>query len=65
MPKVPKTRSLHIFAISPEKNGDEVDFLPEYKHESFLQTDSITMGVHSQACLKYPKQQVSNIFAIS
>ena len=33
--------------------------------ESFLQADSITLSVHSQACLKYPKQQVYNIFAIS
>ena len=47
------------------KEWDEVDFLPEYKHESFLQTGSITLGVHSQTCLKYPKQQVYNIFAIS
>ena len=45
--------------------GDEVDFLPEDKHESFLQADSLALGVHSQACLKYPKQQVYNIFAIS
>ena len=32
---------------------------------SFLQIDSITMGVFSQACPKYPKQQVYNIFEIS
>ena len=32
---------------------------------SFLQVDSITLGVFSQACPKYPKQQVYNIFAIS
>ena len=30
--------------------GDEVDFLLEDKHESFLQADSVTLGVHSQAC---------------
>ena len=41
--------------------GDEVDFLPANKHKSFLQVDSITLGVHSQACPKYPK----NKFAIS
>ena len=38
--------------------GDEVDFLPvdsESRHESFLQVDSITLGVHSHACPKYPK----------
>ena len=44
--------------------GDEVDFLPADKHKSFLQDDSITLGVHSQACSKYQKQQVYNIFAI-
>ena len=56
MPKVPKIRRLHIFAISPEKHGGEVDILPENKHESFLQVDSITLGFCSQACSKYPKQ---------
>ena len=45
--------------------GDEVDCLPAEKHESFLQEDSITFGGHCQACSKYPKQQVFNIFAIS
>ena len=44
---------------------DEVDFLPADKHKSFLQVDSITLGVCSQACPKYPKQQVYNIFSIS
>ena len=65
MSKVPKIRSLHIFAISPEKHGAEVDFLPANKNKSFLQVDGITLGVGSQACSKYPKQQVYNIFAIS
>ena len=45
--------------------GDEVDFLPADIHERFLQGDSITFSVHSQACPKYLKQQVYNIFAIS
>ena len=44
--------------------GDEVDFLPADKHKSFLQDDSVILGVHSQACPKYPKQLVYNIFAI-
>ena len=57
MPKVPKIRSLYIFAISPERLGDEVDFLLVDKRKSFLQVNSITLGVHSQACPKYPKQQ--------
>ena len=30
-----------------------------------MKVDSITLGVHSQACPKYPKQQVYNFFAIS
>ena len=42
----------------------EVDFLPGDKHES-LQFDSITLGLGSQACPKYPKRQVYNIFTIS
>ena len=45
--------------------GCETDFLPADKHKDFLQVDSITFGVHSQACTKHPKQQVYNIFAIS
>ena len=61
---VPKIRHLYILAISPEKDGDEVDFLPVDKHESVLQGDSITLGVRNHACPKYPKQQFYNIFAI-
>ena len=45
--------------------GDEVDSLPVDKHKSFLQVDSITWGVRSQAGPKHPKRQVYNIFAIS
>ena len=53
-------------AISPEKHGGEVYFLPADKHtKNFLQVDSITLGVYSKVCPKYPKQQVYNIFAIS
>ena len=44
--------------------GEEVDFLPADKHKGFLQDDSISLSVHSQACPKYPKQ-VCNTFAIS
>ena len=64
MHKAPKIKILHIFAISPKNMGDKVDFLPADKHKKFLQDDSITLGVHSQACPKYPKQQVCSIFAI-
>ena len=42
---------------------DRVDFLPADKHESFLKIDSITFGLHSRACPRYPKQ-LHNIFAI-
>ena len=66
MPKIPKVRSLHIFALSPEKLGGEVDFLPANEQKSFLQDGSITLGFCSyrQACPKYPKQ-VYNIFVVS
>ena len=65
MPKVSKIRSLYIFAISAEKHGVWSCFLSADKHKSFLQVDSITLIVGSQACPKYPKQQIYNIFAIS
>ena len=45
--------------------GDEVDFLPADKHKSFLQDDSINLGVRTQTCPKCRKQQVHSIFAIS
>ena len=61
MPKVPKIRSFHIFTISSEEHGDEVDFLLANKHKSFLQDVSITLGLQNQACSKHPKQQVCNI----
>ena len=44
MSKLPKI-SLHISAISPEKHEDKVDFLHAEKHETFLEDDSITLGV--------------------
>ena len=34
---------------------DEVDFLPADEHESFLQVDSVNLGVCSQACPTYIK----------
>ena len=34
--------------------GNEVDFLSADKHKSFLQVDSVALGVGSQACPKYP-----------
>ena len=35
--------------------GNEFGFLPADKHKRFLQPDSITLGVRSQAYPKYPK----------
>ena len=45
--------------------GVEVGFLPANKYQSFLQVDSITLGLCNQVCPKYPKQYVCNIFVIS
>ena len=45
--------------------GNTVAFLPTAKHESFLQIYSITLGMRSLPFPKYPKQKVSDIFAIS
>ena len=50
MPKVPKIWSLHIFAISPGKHGDEVALLPANKYESVLQFDSIILDMNNLAC---------------
>ena len=45
--------------------GDDIDFLPADKHKSFLQDNSITFDVRSQADPKYQKQSVYNKLAIS
>ena len=51
-----KVRSLRIFAISLEKRGGmNLVFLPADKYERFLQADTITLSVCSQAFPKYPK----------
>ena len=52
-PKWPQNKVILIF--------DEVGFL----HAVIIKADGLTLGVHSQACPKYPKQQIYNIFAIS
>ena len=44
--------------------GDEVNFLHADKHKNFLQVNSTTLGLPSQACPKYPKRQVCNILVI-
>ena len=43
----------------------ETNFLPANKHETFLQVDSSALDLLSQACPKYLKQSVDNIFVIS
>ena len=58
------TQSTQNFAYLSKSMEDEVHYSTADKHGSFLQVDSITLGVHSQAYTKYPKQ-VYNIFAIS
>ena len=45
--------------------GDEVEFLSADKYKSFLQDDSITLGVRSQTGRKYQMQLIYNIFATS
>ena len=56
MPKIPKIRSLHIFAVSSEKHGGWSWFsLPTNERKSFLHFDSITLGLCSQSCPNYPK----------
>ena len=55
MLKVPQISS-YICNISRKSKGDEVDVLPAGKHKSFLKVDSITLGMHSETCPKYPKQ---------
>ena len=57
------------FAVSlyyfKKKVRDKNDFLLRDKHQSFLQAGSIIFTGHSYVSPKYPKQQVSYIFAIS
>ena len=51
-------------AISPEKHGDEVDFLPADKHKSSPQTDT-DFDEDGQAFPNFPKYQVCSVFTIS
>ena len=55
MPKVPKVTSLQN--LGKKEIRDKFNFLHEDKHQSFLETDIIVFGGHSQTCPKYPKQQ--------
>ena len=64
MPKVIQNKFSYLHNSS-EKRGNKVVFLPTAKHKSFLQIDSITLGMRSLPFPRYPKQKVSDIFAIS
>ena len=56
MLKLPKTTS-YFFAISSKckKVSDEVELLHAYKHESFLQIDTLIFDDDGQAFPKFPK----------
>ena len=54
----------YLCKISRKALWVKLIFLPANKHKSFLWVDSITLGLCSQACPKYPKQ-VYSIFVIS
>ena len=41
-----------------KEGNDEVYFWHADKHQSFLQFDTVILGVLSQPCQKYPKQEV-------
>ena len=56
MSKVPQNKK---FSYLQKSTGDEemkLIFLAADKHESFLQDDSTTLGLLSQACRKYSTQ---------
>ena len=45
--------------------SDEVDLLHAYKHESFLEIDTMIFDGDGQAFPGFQKKQVSNVFTIS
>ena len=49
------TQNKLAYLCNISRNGGEIDFLPANKHESLLQVDSITLGLRSHTCSKYPK----------
>ena len=63
MPKVPKVTKLQN--LGKKEVRHKFNFLHEDKNQSFLEADIIVFGSHNQACRKYQKQRVCNIFAIS
>ena len=64
MPKLPKITNL-LLQYLKKKVSDEIDLLHTYKHESFLQIDTIIFDGDGQAFPKFVKQQVCNVFTIS
>ena len=55
------------FAISLQylkKMSDEVDLLHAYKHESFLQINTMILDADGQAFPKFPKHSQNSKFAI-
>ena len=63
MPSANKIAGFFKMLYLKKEVGDEVYFWHE--HRSFLEDDSITFGVRSQSCPKFPKQPIYNNFAIS
>ena len=55
----------YLCNISIKAWGMKLIFLPADKPKSFLQDDSIILGLRSQTGPKYQKQPVNKIFAIS
>ena len=64
-PKYANKKLAYLCNVSQKSIGDEVDFLPAEKYESFLQVDSITLSLCRQLCPKYLKQEVYYFSAIS
>ena len=64
--RLAKSTENNKFTISLKylkERKNEADFVLADKHQRFLQIDTIILGVCGQACLNYPKQQVSYFFA--
>ena len=55
MPKLPKTTSAISFWYPKKKASYEFDWLHAYKHESFLQIDTMIFDEDGQASPKFPK----------
>ena len=50
--------------ISRKKGRDEANFLHADKHQTFQKDDANNFGGQGKSCTKYPKWQVSKIFAM-